>query len=278
MSAAQPSPMAPEPVRILQVRKETADTFTLRLTPPRADGFAFAPGQFNMLYVFGVGEVAISISGDPARRGELVHTVRAVGTVTRAMRRLGKGEVLGARGPYGRPWPLAEARGADVVVVAGGLGLAPLRPVVYHLLRHRADYGRVILLVGARRPEDLLFRGELVRWQARQDIQVQVTVDRAGPGWSGPVGVVTALLARVGFDAERAAAFVCGPEVMMRFTARELNRRGVTDERIYLSLERNMRCALGLCGRCQLGPTFVCKDGPVLRYDRLLPFFNLREA
>lgn len=276
--APAPSPMTPEPVRILQVRRETAETFTLRLAPPRPGGFTFAPGQFNMLYVFGVGEVAISISGDPARTGEIVHTVRAVGAVTRAMCRLRKGETLGLRGPYGRPWPMEQAKGADVVLVAGGLGLAPLRPAVYHLLHHRADHGRVVLLTGARTPQDLLYRGELARWRARKDFEAQVTVDRADPAWSGAVGVVPALLGKASFDPARAVAFVCGPEVMMRFTVRELNRQGVTDDRIYLSLERNMKCALGLCGRCQLGPDFLCKDGPVLRYDRVRPFFNLREA
>jgi NAD(P)H-flavin reductase len=272
------SPFVPEALRIVERRNETDDTFTLRLdVSGRPDGFRFAPGQFNMLYVFGVGEVAISISGDPERQEALVHTVRAVGTVTRAMQGLGRGAMLGVRGPYGMPWPLAEARGKDVLLVTGGVGLAPLRPALYHILHHRKEYGQVALLVGARTPENLLFRREIERWRKRRDLQVLVTVDRAGPEWTGDVGVVPALVPLARFDPARTIAMVCGPEVMLRFTVRELHRQGMTDEQIYFSMERNMKCALGLCGRCQFGPEFVCKDGPVLRYDRIRDRLTVRE-
>jgi NAD(P)H-flavin reductase len=272
------SPFVPEPLRIGQIRGETDDTFTLRLdVSGRPEGFRFAPGQFNMLYVFGVGEVAISISGDPERSDALIHTVRAVGAVTRAMQELKRGATLGVRGPYGVPWPMAEARGKDVLLVTGGVGLAPLRPALYHILHHRKEYGRVALLVGARTPEDLLFRREIERWRKRRDLQVLVTVDRAGPGWTGDVGVVPAMVPLARFDPARAIAMVCGPEVMLRFTVRELHRHGVTDEQIYFSMERNMKCAMGLCGRCQFGPDFVCKDGPVLRYDRIRDRLTVRE-
>ncbi|AGP39517.1 FAD/NAD(P)-binding protein [Sorangium cellulosum] len=273
-----PSPFAPEPARVRRVHRETATTFTATIeVPGRPGGLAFAPGQFNMLYAFGVGEVAISISGDPARPDRLLHTIREAGSVTRALGSLRAGMALGLRGPFGSPWPVGEARGADVLLLAGGLGMAPLRPALCHILRHRAAYGRVALLYGARGPEDLLYRRELERWSRRADLQVLVTVDRAGPGWRGHVGVVPALLRLADFDPGRAVAFVCGPEVMMRFTARELERRGVPGERVYASLERNMKCAVGLCGRCQLGPSFVCKDGPVLRYDRVGPLLAVRE-
>jgi NAD(P)H-flavin reductase len=272
-------PMTPQPMRILSHRKETGDTFTIRLdTSARTDGFAFAPGQFNMLYAFGVGESAISISGDPAEPETLVHTIRAVGTVTNAIRGQGPRGILGVRGPYGTPWPLDAARGGDLLLVAGGLGLAPLRSVVYHVLRHRSDYRDVTLLVGARTPEDLPFRREIARWSRRGDIQVLVTVDRAGARWKGAVGVVPPLVRAAFVEPARTLVFVCGPEVMMRFTERELARLGFAPDRLYVSLERNMKCAVGHCGHCQLGPAFICKDGPVLRYDRIRPFFLVREA
>lgn len=272
-------PLTPEPLRVRSLRRETADTWTVSLdVSQRPGGFPFQPGQFNMLYVFGVGEVAISISGDPGRPAELVHTVRAVGAGTRALCHVGRGGMLGVRGPYGRPWPLEEARGQDVVVVAGGLGLAPLRSVILHLLRHREEYGQVSLLVGARTPEDLPFRRDLERWQADSRLRVLITVDKASPGWKEHVGVVPALLRDVAVDPARTVALTCGPEVMMRFTVRELERLGVPDTHIHLSLERNMKCAVAFCGHCQLVPYFLCKDGPVFSYDRLRSFINLREV
>jgi len=267
--------MVPEPARVLSWRRESHDTVTLALET--ATRRPFRPGQFNMLYAFGAGEVPISISGDPATAGVAVHTVRSVGAVTEAICRLRRGGVVGVRGPFGTPWPVGEARGGDLIIVAGGVGLAPVRPVVYHALARRADYRRVFLLVGARTPEDLLFRRELERWQRQGDLTVLVSVDRAAAGWKGRVGVAPALLADVEIDAGNAVAFLCGPEVMMRFCVRELGRRGLPDERIHLSMERNMKCAVGLCGHCQYGPTFICKDGPVLRYDRIRPLFWLRE-
>jgi NAD(P)H-flavin reductase len=268
--------MIPEPVRILSAHRETKDVVTLTLDAT-AEPRAFQPGQFNMLYAFGVGEVAISMSGDPASSEALVHTIRAVGAVTEALCSLEQGGSLGLRGPFGAPWPMDAVKGTDLLLVAGGLGLAPLRPAVYHALAHRSDYGRVSLLVGARTPDDLLFRPELERWQKANDITVLVAVDQATAEWKGRVGVVPALLANVEV-ARNAVAFVCGPEVMMRFTVRELGRRGVPDDRIYLSMERNMKCAVGFCGHCQYRESFICKDGPVLPYDRIRSLFWLREA
>jgi len=200
-----------------------------------------------------------------------------VGTVTQAMRRLAPGAALGVRGPFGVSWPMEFAKGRDVLLVAGGLGLAPLRPALYHLLAHRADYGRVALLCGTRTPRDFLYRRELRHWGTRRDLEVHLTVDRAVGRWRGNVGVVTKLIPRAPFDPSKTVAMVTGPEVMMRFTALELQRRGVPPERIFLSLERNMQCAVGFCGHCQYGPSFVCKDGPVFRYDRVKSLFSIRE-
>jgi NAD(P)H-flavin reductase len=271
--------MLPRPYRVERLRLETGDTFTLDVAPAdSAEGGSFAPGQFNMLYVFGVGEVPISISSDPGEVPSLEHTTRVVGTVTRALRRLKRGDTLGVRGPFGSHWPLAEVAGRDCLIVAGGIGLAPLRSALYHLVAHREEYRRIVLLYGTRTPEDILYRRELERWRGKFDLEIYVSVDRAGSSWRGNVGVVTTLIARAPFDPTEAVALVCGPEVMMRFTIMELQRRGVAAERIYLSMERNMKCALGFCGHCLYGPTFICKDGPVFRFDRIAPWFGIPEV
>lgn len=277
--ATMNGPLVPALARIRRVERENASVFTLTLDPPdQAAAFHFAPGQFNMLYVFGVGEAAISVSGDPCKAQSLVHTIREVGAVTQALSRLKRGDSLGIRGPYGTPWPLATASGRDILLIAGGIGLAPLRPVLYTILRQRSMYGRVALLYGARSPEDTIYRRDLERWQRRADIEILVTVDHADAAWHGHVGVVTALLRRACFDAKNVSAFVCGPEIMMRFALRELMRLGVGDEDIYLSLERNMKCGVGFCGHCQFGPSFLCRTGPVLRYDAIRSLFALREV
>jgi NAD(P)H-flavin reductase len=271
--------MLPQPYTVRRRYKETQDTCTLELAPADGPGVAsFAAGQCNMLYVFGMGEVPISISGDPMQPQPLVHTIRAVGAVSRAICTLRRGAVLGVRGPFGSAWPMAAAVGKDVVLVAGGLGLAPLRPALYHVLAQREQYGKVMLLYGTRAPEDLLYRRQLEHWRARLDLEVLVTVDRATSAWRGSVGVVTKLLDRAPFDAPETVAMLCGPEVMMRFTIMALQQRGVAADQIFVSMERNMKCAIGLCGHCQFGPTFLCKDGPVLCYDRIKPWFGTREV
>lgn len=272
-------PMVPELLRITKVVREIDQVFTFHLdVSGRPGGFPFLPGQFNMLYAFGAGEVPISISGDPESPHELVHTIRAVGSVTRVMEGLGKGEVIGVRGPFGSAWPLEAARGKDLLIIAGGLGLAPLRPAIVKALAHRKDYRRFIVLYGARTPGDLLFRKELERWRGRFDTQVEATVDRAEEDWPGHVGVVPALLASASFDPESTVAMICGPEVMMRFTVRELQKRGMRSESIHVSMERSMKCGAGLCGHCQYGPTFVCKDGPVYRFADVERLFYVREV
>jgi NAD(P)H-flavin reductase len=269
-------PMAPMPFMVLQRRQETHDTFTLALEP--SEPFAFKPGQFNMLYPFGIGESAISISGDPAAHRRLVHTVRRVGNVTAALDRLRPGDVVGVRGPFGRPWPLDEAKGGDIVFVAGGIGLAPLRPAITWAISHRDDYRRVVVLIGARTPGDIVFVDEVQEWRGHFDLEVGVTVDTAHQSWKGPVGVVTQLISGSDFDPADATALVCGPEIMMRFTAAELAKRGVAGEKIHVSLERNMKCAIGLCGHCQFGPYFVCRDGPVFRYADVEKLLVVKEV
>ncbi len=279
LAPVEPDPMTPRLFRVGKRRRELSDTFTLELeaAEPGAVAAPFSPGQFNMLYAFGVGEVPISISGDPGVPGRFVHTVRAVGPVTDALRGLRRGDTLGVRGPFGTAWPVAEAEGADVVVLAGGVGLAPLRPAIHALLARRERYGRVCIFYGARTPEDILFRKQLERWRGRFDLSVEVIVDRATGSWSGPVGVVTRLLTRGGFDPTATVALLCGPEVMMRYAIGTLNGLQVPFDRIYVSMERNMKCAVGLCGHCQFGASFVCRDGPVFRFDRISGAFETRE-
>jgi NAD(P)H-flavin reductase len=231
MTAGTSDPMLPALWRVRRARRDTRDTFTLDLEPVNVgDSLPFLPGQFNMLYVFGAGEVPISMSGDPANPGAMTHTVRAVGAVTKAMGRLKRGDAIGLRGPFGASWPVEQAAGKDVVIVAGGIGLAPLRPVVYHVLARREEYGRVALLYGARTPGDILYQSELEKWRGRFDLQVEVTVDNVpvGQNWRGHVGVVTSLIACAGFDPAQTVAMICGPEVMMRFTVIELRKRGVS--------------------------------------------------
>ena len=240
-------------------------TYDLTFHDP-ATQYTFRPGQFNMLYLPGIGESAISMSSDPAEPMKLRHTVRAVGNVTRAMAKLQPGDKLGVRGPFGTAWPVEAHRGKDVLLVAGGIGLAPLRPAIYHLMRNRSEYGRVTLLYGARTPTDLLYSGEYESWRSSR-IDVQVTVDAGSPTWSGAIGVVTVLLNRLPLDAANTVVMTCGPDVMMRFVARAAVGRGIPNACVFVSLERNMNCAVGLCGHCQFGPTFVCKDGPVVPFD-----------
>jgi NAD(P)H-flavin reductase len=268
--------MRPRRHRVTGVQRQTADTVTLTLEPLEGEGGGFAPGQFNMLYAPGVGEIPISFSG--GRSEGVDHTVRAVGAVSRALCEARPGDVLGARGPYGAGWRVEDAEGGDVVIAGGGIGLAPLRPVVEQVLAHRERYGRVAVLVGARSPDLLLFRDDLERWAARPDLDVAVTVDAAPGGWNGSVGLVTDLVPRLHTDPAAAVAMVCGPEVMMRFTATALADLGLPPGRIRISLERNMRCGIGQCGHCQLGPTLICRDGPVYGYDEMRRWLGIREV
>jgi NAD(P)H-flavin reductase len=271
------SAVVPAPFRVTGISRETEDTWTLDLESAGGERLEFEPGQFTMLYAFGVGEVPISVSGNPARPERLVHTVRAVGPVTTAICETAEDLELGVRGPFGRGWPVRAAESMDVVVVAGGVGLAPLRSALYSVLGDRDRYGRLVLLYGGRTPDQLLYRDELAEWSARDDMEVDLIVDAADRGWDGSVGVVPSLIERANLDPDRTVAMVCGPEVMMRFSVEALADAGVPADRIHLSMERNMRCAVGHCGHCQWGPTFVCRDGPVFSWADAESWLRIRQ-
>ena len=270
----------PVPARILGVRTENFNTYTLQVQivdPEVRNQYRWRPGQFNMLYAPGVGEAAISISSDPHRTDVLEHTIRKVGSVTRAINTLGEGAVIGLRGPYGTSWPMEGIDGHDVVMVAGGIGLAPVRPMIYWLLRNRARFRRVILLYGCRTPEDRLYREELESWEQERSIDVLVTVDNATGDWTGPVGVVTHLLQRVRVNAQRTVVMVCGPKILNRAAAWQFLQLHVPGEKVYVSLERNMNCGFGKCGHCQYGAKFVCRDGPVFAFSDIAQNFAKEE-
>lgn len=275
MDAHSVDPLWPRWVHVRARRRDGPQVWTLELEP--GEPTSFAPGQFNMLTALGVGEVPISFSGDPAKTSRIVHTIRAVGPVSSALTRLGEGATVGIRGPFGTGWPMAEASGRDIVIIAGGLGIAPLRPVIYQLFAARSQYGQITLLYGTRSPNEFLFRRELNAWRRRSNVAVELTVDHALGPWHGHVGVVTALIPHAPFDPQRTLALVCGPEIMMRFAAEALVDAGVPHDAIYLSMERNMKCGLGTCGHCQFGSIFVCRDGPVIRYDRLREPLRIKE-
>jgi NAD(P)H-flavin reductase len=269
-------PMLPCPATIRAVKPEAFGiaTFSMAFVDPEEQArYRFRPGQFNMLYLPGAGEVAISLSSDPGESTMMGHTVRYAGSVTRAIGRLKPGDLIGVRGPYGTPWPLNKTLGHDLLIVAGGIGLAPLRPAILSILSERNAYGRVLLLYGARTPADLLYTGEFEAWQ-RGGIEVQVTVDLADENWKGQVGVVPQLFYRVRVDHKKTLVMTCGPEIMMRFVIYEALARRIPKESIFISMERNMKCAVGFCGHCQFGPTFICKQGPVLNFAAIEPFFG----
>lgn len=263
--------MRPEPAEIVDKRAFGADlyAFRLRLLEPGArERFAFHPGQFNMVYAPGVGEVAISISSDPDDF-DLEHTIRIVGRTTQVIEAMEPGDVLGLRGPYGRGWPLAEARGRDLLIVTGGLGCAPVSGAIDYVFRRRASYGHVTILHGVKKSSDLVHRARFLEWRRQPDTTVLLTADQPDRAWRDRSGVVTELFEEVAFDPGRTVVLMCGPEVMMRYAIRILRARGISDDDLHVSLERNMKCAVGWCGHCQLGPEFVCKDGPIFTVRRL---------
>jgi NAD(P)H-flavin reductase len=267
-----PNPYEIHPATVVEKIREAEDinTYRLRLIDEQARRqFRFKAGQFNMVYLFGVGEAAISIVSDPDEPEWLDHTIRAVGRITKAIADLRTGDVLGIRGPFGQGWPLEEARGHDVVIVTGGLGCAPVVGAIEYLFRRREQYGSIKILHGVKTPQDLLYRGRFDSWRRFPDTEVLLTSDQPDKSWSYHVGVVTELFELVSIDPPKSIVLMCGPEIMMRLGVPILIRRGIPPAAIYVSLERHMECGIGLCGHCQMGPYFVCKDGPVLRYDRV---------
>jgi NAD(P)H-flavin reductase len=269
--------MTPTPYRVRDRVVENRDSVTLCLEPV-ADALPTPrPGEFMMMYAFGIGEAAISVSGDPNLADTITHTIRAVGAVSQALHDAEPGTVIGMRGPFGTSWGLAEAGGRDLVIVAGGVGLAPLRPVVLGALADRDRYGNVVLIAGAKSRNDFLFGEELERWQDDPRIEVHITVDVPVQGWPGEVGLVTEPLRRLALNAARTTAFLCGPEPMMRFAGEALLAKHLNPGDIRVSLERNMQCGIGWCGHCQLGPLLLCRDGPVVGYDLAGPLLAVKE-
>jgi NAD(P)H-flavin reductase len=272
-------PWRSHPARIRRIRPEVPGVQTYDLEFRDAEvraGYRFAAGQFNMLYLPGIGEAAISISSDAATPAVLAHTVRAVGNVTAALARLAVGDEVLLRGPFGRPWPVAELAGRHVVVVGGGLGLASQRTAIEEFARHRDRYASVSVLHGAKTPAGLFFRGEYPAWRAA-GIDVVPTVDEGDAGWSGRVGLVTELFADLAIDPAQAAVLCCGPDPMMTAVARAAAAIGIGAGNVFVSLERNMACAVRHCGLCQFGPHFVCQDGPVFPYARIADLLAVRQ-
>lgn len=270
--------LVPQQVEIVEKRSFAPDihSYRLRFRDPAARRcFDFLPGQFNMVYVPGVGEVAISIASDPEEE-DLEHIIRIVGRTTRVIGKLEKGDILGLRGPYGTPWPLQEARWKNVLVITGGLGSAPVIGAIDYMFRRRFNYGRISVLHGVKEPADLIHRQRFEDWRREPNSEVQLTCDQPDRGWREHVGYVTTLFDEVELDPSHRVVFMCGPEPMVVSATRALRNRGISEDRIFISIERNMKCAVGFCGHCQFGPAFVCKDGPVVTYRRIAPFFGVQ--
>lgn len=273
------NPLKPERVVIKGIKKQTYDTTTYTMAFEDNGiqaSYSFQPGQFNMVSLFGIGEAPISLSSEPQRKDSFDHTVRAVGSVTKALARLQEGDIVGIRGPYGSSWPIEEARGKDILIVAGGIGLAPLRPFITYMLSNPSQFGKSEILYGAQTPQDLLFADEFKAWQSG-NTKVFLSADRVPKGvvWIHKVGVVTTLFDKVTITPEKSVVLTCGPEIMMKFVVIELLRRGFSEDQIYISLERRMECGVAMCGHCQIGPKYVCQDGPVFAYKEIRDLFGV---
>jgi len=271
------NPHLPFEAEVINRIQECDSVFSLhlRFTDPEIQAsYQFAPGQFNMVYLYGVGEVAISIISDPEDEFLFGHSIRVVGRVTKGLAALKKGDRVGIRGPYGSQWPLQQAAGRDVVLVTGGLGCAPAVSVIHYIMRRREQFGRLVILQGVKHENDLIWREQYDQWSAMPDTQVLLAADVAGPKWPWLVGRVITLLDQAEFDQDNSICMMCGPEIMMRFTIDKLLQRGIQKNQIWLSMERNMQCALGLCGHCQYGSQYVCKDGPIFNYPVIESLFN----
>ena len=261
----------PMPATLVERLHEAPGIFTLRLQlddPAQRDAYRFASGQFNMLGLFGAGEVAISIVSDPEEPELIGHTIRALGRVTNGLAQLQPGDAIGVRGPFGRGWPLAGIVGRNVLVVTGGLGCTPVVSVINYILMRRAQFGRLVIVQGVKHAQDLIWRERYAYWRTLPRTEVWLAADVGAPLWPGHVGRVTELFDRIDITPDM-AALLCGPEIMMITAIRQLLARGVAPEAISLSMERNMQCGRGVCGHCQIGPHFVCRDGPVFGYPAI---------
>jgi sulfhydrogenase subunit gamma (sulfur reductase) len=259
-------PTMAEMVKIEQLNENTK-LFTLYLQEGRDLGQR--AGQFVGVSVFGIGEAPISVTSSPTRNGTFELCVRQVGDVTGALHRMAPGSKVGIRGPFGNGFPLDKMRGKDLLFAPGGIGLPPLRSVINQVLDERESFGRVIILYGARNPSELLFKDELAHWEARDDVEFHVTVDRGDESWTGNVGVITTLFPKITINPRNTVAMTVGPPIMYRFVLMELLSKGIQDGRIFLSLERRMKCGLGKCGHCQINNVYVCQKGPVFSYAQL---------
>lgn len=266
------NPYLPQEAEIVERIEEARDIFTLRLRftdPAVHSAYSFAPGQFNMLWLPGVGEIPISIVSDPEDEHMYNHTIRGVGRVSNGLRTLRQGDRLGVRGPYGRGWPMQEAVGRDVVIATGGLGCAPAVSVINYVVRRREQFGRLIIMQGIKHSNDLIWRSSYEQWAELPDTQVLLAAGESGPQWPWAQGNIMVLIDRADFDPENCTAMLCGPQGMMVAVTDHLMARGVSDDDIWLSMERNMQCAIGHCGHCQIGAKFVCRDGPVFNYAEI---------
>lgn len=267
------NPYAQSMIRVIRVEPQTADTTLLTLRFVDAEqqkGFRFEPGQFALLSVFGYGEAPFGLCSSPNETDTFQLCVRSVGRLTKAIARLATGDLVGMRGPFGRGWPMKELQGKNILLVAGGIGLVPIRPAIFEVLENRAKYGKLQILYGCRCPEELLYKDDLYLWEHRNDVEYACTVDRDDTKcWAGNIGVVTTLFERVKISPENTYALVCGPPVMYRFVVRDLQKLGFRDDQVYLSLERRMKCGVGHCSHCIVGTKFVCQDGPVFSYAQL---------
>ena len=274
MKVENPNPLLPRAAIVKERIDETEDVFSLRLSPTGGNGFRCEPGQFNMLGVHGVGEAPISFSMLGAAGGQFVHTIRQAGNVVGALSKLRKGQKVHFRGPYGNGWPLDKLAGKNVIVVAGGIGMAPLRPVIHYLLKNKNKFGQVYLLYGARTPADILYKDELKRWA--NDINVLLSADEVTKKSSLDIreGLVTTLFDQLDVSLSDTITFTCGPQIMMKFVAAGLILEGQNPKDIYVSLERRMKCGIGHCGHCQIGAKFVCKDGPVFSLPDIQRFVD----
>jgi len=271
--------MLPNWAEIVKIEQEApgVNTYWLTLTDPEVrKDYSFLPGQFNLLTIPGYGEAAISISSDPKDTEAIGHTIRLTGNVTKAIDRIGVGGKIGLRGPFGSAWPLEQLKGRDIYIAAGGIGLPPLRPALYQIMENRGDFGKVVVIYGARTPEDLQFKDEYDSWEEK-GIEMMVCVDSCGDDWTGLVGVVPMLFYSLRIDRKKGALLTCGPEIMIHFAAYEAIARRIPRDRIFVSLEKNMKCGFGSCGHCQLGPYFVCKDGPVFSYEQIGPYLEVED-
>lgn len=269
----------PHAATVVERTQESPTIFTLKLRlddPAAQAAYRFAPGQFNMLYLYGVGEAPISVMSDPEERDGIGHTVRALGRVTRGLAALQAGDRLGVRGPFGRGWPLQEMGGNDIVLVTGGLGCAPVVSIIHYVMRRRERYGKLVIIQGVKHTEDLIWREQYDHWATQPNTQVLVAASQGGARWPWHVGRVTELFGLARFNPDRAVAMMCGPEGMMRAAAENMLARGLPESQLYLSMERNMQCAVGRCGHCQLGGLFVCRDGPVFNWGRVKALFAHR--